>query len=103
MNQLVVPANTLNAGFVDISYPVPAAGGGFDPTTVSLIVVEVEAPMGSTGPWQTPATLVYFDSVTSSNGVVNHQFATNPIPDPFQQSGARPLTGSAASWLATFP
>ena len=98
-----VPFTTLNAGFTNVDIPVPAAGGGFDPAAVTVVRVEVETPADSVGPWEQPATTVYFDSFTSANGNLNDTFDTNPIPALFGNSGARAVAGSTETYLPTFP
>ena len=99
----LVPFSTINAGFTDVVVPVPAAEGGFNPAAISVIRVEIEAPAESTGPWEQPATTVYFDSFTSLNGNLNDTFDTNPLPQLFNNSGVRPLAGSTQKYLTTVP
>ena len=80
--------------------------GGFDPTAVSVIRIDVEAGSGFGTSWQSPATLVYIDSIVSSNGALMDTFDTDPTmssPALVTLSGARTLTGSTVTWLATFP
>jgi hypothetical protein len=99
-----VGLSTLTTGFVDIVVPVPAASaGGYDPALTDVIRIEVEAGAAFGTAWQTPATIVYIDSVISSNGAVNDPFDTNPPFGTFGSSGARQVTNSAFSWLATYP
>jgi len=83
---------------------VPAAvAGGYNPAVNDVIRIEVEAGAAFGTAWQTPATIVYIDSVVSSNGVVNDTFDTNPPFNTFGNSGARMLAGSTFSWLAAYP
>jgi hypothetical protein len=98
-----IPFTTINAGFTDVAVVVPPADGSYDPAAVSVIRVEVEAPAGNAGPWEQPATVVYIDSVTSLNGNLNDTFDTNPIPQLFSNSGARPLAGSQEKYLSVAP
>jgi hypothetical protein len=99
-----VALSMLTTGFVDVVVPVPAAVlGGYNPALNDVIRIEVEAGAAFGSTWQTPATIVYIDSVVSSNGVVNDTFDSNPPNGTFQSSGARPLTGSAFAWMATYP
>jgi hypothetical protein len=99
-----VGLSTLTAGFVDIAVPVPAAvQGGFNPALTDVIRIEVEAGADFGVGWQAPATIVYIDSIVSSNGAVNDLFDTNPPFGTFGSSGARPLAGSTFSWMATYP
>lgn len=69
---------TLVAGFVDIEVLVPEATGTFDPTLVDVIRIEVEADPAYGYDFQSPATVIYIDSVVSSNGAVTHPFDTLP-------------------------
>ena len=98
-----VGLGTIAGGFIDVPVAVPAATGGFDPTMVDVIRIEIEADASFGSTFQTPATIVYIDSITSSNGVVSLPFDTAPVIADFQSSGARPLTGSSFGWLAQYP
>ena len=98
-----VGLSTLNGGFVNVDVLVPAATGNFNPTLVDVIRIEVEANMAFGTSFQSPATIVYIDSITSSNSAVNLPFNTNPMPLEFGSSAARPLGGSMHTWLATYP
>jgi hypothetical protein len=99
----LVALSAVTAGFSDLVIPVPAATGGFDPTLVDDIRIEVEAggQFGST--FQSPATIVYIDSITSSNGAVALTFDTTPAQLDFATSGVRQVTGASASWTASVP
>jgi hypothetical protein len=99
----LVPFNTLNSGFTDVVVPVPAASGSYSPVSITVIRVEVETPAGNLGPWEQPATVVYFDSFTSLNNNLNDTFDTNPIAALFGNSGARPLAGSLEKYLTVAP
>jgi hypothetical protein len=99
-----VGLSTITSGFTDVQITVPAAGGGFDPTMVDIIRIEIEADATFGATFQTPATIVYFDSITSSNGVVMLPFDVAAVGGDFASSGARPLAGSTnPTFLATFP
>jgi hypothetical protein len=98
-----VALSTLTSGFVNVSVTVPAATGGFDPTMVDVIRIEVEADATYGTTFQTPNTIVYLDSVTTANSVVSQLFSTTPATTDFMPSGARPLTGSTNTWAATYP
>jgi hypothetical protein len=94
------------AGFTDVVIPVPAAAGTFDPTIVGLIRTEFETPPGSPGPWRTPSSLFYIDSITSQNGNLNDTFNTNPVAALFGHSGARNPMGIQSPqvvWFNLFP
>jgi hypothetical protein len=99
----LAPFTDFDQGFFDMTVPVPPAGGGFDPAQVGLIRVEIES--GPMGPWQMPSTIVYIDSITSLNGILNDTFDTNPVAGLFSHSGARPTTviSPQAGWLQTLP
>jgi hypothetical protein len=99
----LVPLSTLSAGFTDVTVPVPAASGTYDPTAITVIRVEVETPAGNMGPWEQPATVVYFDSFTSVNDSLTDTFDTNPIPELFGNSGARTVPGSLEKYLTAAP
>jgi hypothetical protein len=98
-----VALSTITSGFIDVQIPVPAAAGDFDPAMVDVIRLEIEADATFGSAFQTPATVVYIDSITSSNGAVSLLFNSAPAVTDFGSSGARPLTGSTFSWLAQYP
>jgi hypothetical protein len=98
-----VGLSTLVDAFVDIVVPVPEATGYFDPVLVDIIRIEVEADPAFGSTFRSPATIVYIDSVTSSNGAVTHLFDTMPTFLDFGNSGARPLAGSSDVWRAQYP
>ena len=102
---LQVGLSTITAGYTNIPVAVPAAvAGGFDPTAVTIIRLEVEAAAAFGSTFQAGATIVYVDSIVSSNGVVNEPFDAAPTgATAFASSGARPLTGSTNTWMATAP
>jgi hypothetical protein len=99
----LVPFSTLNTGFTDVVVPVPPASGTYDPTAITVIRVEVETPAGNIGPWEQPATVVYFDSFTSLNNALTDTFNTNPIAALFGNSGARSVPGSLEKYLTAAP
>ena len=98
-----VGLSTLVDAFVDIAVPVPAATGNFDPVLVDIIRIEVEADAAFGSTFRSPATIVYIDSVLSSNGAVSHPFDTMPTFLDFGDSGFRPLAGSTNVWRAQYP
>jgi hypothetical protein len=102
-SKTLIPFSALSAGFTDVVVPVPAAAGAYDPTSVTVIRVEVETAADSVGPWEQPATTVYFDSFISANGNLNDTFDTNPLPALFNNSGVRAVAGSTQAYLPTFP
>jgi hypothetical protein len=99
-NGVITNFTAIDQGFFDITVPVPPAGGGFDPTQVTVIRFAVQTG-GSPGPWQTPATIVYVDSIISANGVLNDTF--NASAAPLALSGFQTVPGSSIGWVATLP
>ena len=70
-----VPLSALTSGFETISIPVPdATANGYDPSIIFVIRIEVEAGAAFGTSWQTPATVIYVDSISTSNGVFNDTF-----------------------------
>jgi len=103
-----VALSTLATGFRTVKIPVPSAvSGAFDPTLILVTRIEVEAGSGFGTSWKTPATVVYIDSISSSNGVLRDTFDTTIMPDGstniLANSGARTVTGFSLGWLATYP
>lgn len=99
-----ISLSTLTAGFVTVSVPVPpAASSGFDPTNIFVTRIEVESGTSFGTSWQTPATIVYVDAISTSNGCFNDDFSTNPTNAVFGHSGARALTGATFTWVSTYP
>jgi hypothetical protein len=98
-----VALTTLVGGFVDIAVPVPEATGSFDPMLVDVVRIEVEAAAAYGYYFQSPATVVYIDSVVSSNGAVTQLFDVEPMNLDFGSSGARPLEGTTYVWMAQYP
>jgi hypothetical protein len=98
-----IALSTLTAGFVDVAIPVPAASGGFDPAMVDIIRLEIEADANFGSTFQSPATIIYIDSITTANGVVSLPFTSMQAPADFDNSGARAISGSTQMWLAQYP
>ena len=99
-----VGLSTLTSGFTDVPITVPAAAGGFDPTMVDIIRIEIEADAAFGATFRTPATLVFFDSIISSNGAVMLPFDVAAVANDFGNSGARAVAGSTGpTFQATFP
>ena len=96
-----VALSTLTTGFTTISIPVPAASGDFDPTSIMVTRIEVEAGSAFGTSWQSPATVIYIDSISTSNGLFNDTFDSNY--DPLQHSGARNTKSlSTVSWVSDY-
>ncbi len=91
----------LNAGYFDMQATVPAANGAFDPSQIDAVHIEVQAT--SSGPWQSPATVVYLDTLVSSNGDLNDSFDTSPDASLFIQSTGQSVSGSSFTWLGNYP
>jgi hypothetical protein len=96
------PFTAFDDAFTDITVPVPAAAGSWNPSQVGIIRIEIEA--AGTGPWLNP-TIVYIDSITSLNGNLNDTFNTTPIAGLFSRTGTRDTTPPApqATWLNLLP
>ena len=91
----------LNAGYFEVTATVPAADGTFDPSQIDGVHLEVQ--LTSSGPWQSPTTIVYLDSVVSSNGILNDTFDTSPDASLFVQSTWQTVSDSSFTWLANYP
>jgi hypothetical protein len=98
-----IALNTLKNGFTAVVVTVPAATGGWDPTLTDVCRIEVESDANYGSTFQTPATIVYFDSITSSNGALTQLLSATPTASEFASSGAQTVNGSSNSWLATYP
>jgi hypothetical protein len=98
-----VPLSAITSGFQTVSIPVPGATStGYDPATILVTRIEVEAESAFGTSWETPATIVYIDRISTSNGLFNDTFDSPADPGTLQGSGARPLTGSTLTWLSSF-
>ena len=99
-----IALSNLTDGFKDIEIPVPdPMSNGFRPTDVFIIRVEVEAGAGFGESWQLPSTVVYIDSIISSNGLIADSFDTAPSFSTFGLSDSRELPNSSLSWLPSLP
>ena len=99
-----IALSSLTEGFQDIDVPVPApVPDGFQPTRVFIIRVEVEAGPGFGVSWQSPATVVYIDSIISSNGAISDTFDTSPAFSTFGSSDTRTVPNSTLAWLPSIP
>jgi hypothetical protein len=100
--EAVITALTeLNTGYVTIEATVPAADGLFDSRHVDLVHLEIRS--NSSGPWQTPATIVYLDSFTSSNGELFDTFDVSPDPSLFVPSEWQTVENASFEWLSRYP
>jgi hypothetical protein len=99
-----IALSRLTDGFQDIDVPVPApVPDGFQPTNVFIIRVEVEAGPGFGVSWQSPVTVVYIDSIISSNGAISDTFDTSPAFSTFGSSDTRMVPDSTLAWLPSMP
>jgi hypothetical protein len=99
-----IALSSLTEGFQDIDIPVPApVPGGFEPTRVFIIRVEVEAGPGFGDSWRSPATVIYIDSIISSNGVISEAFDTAPSFRTFGSADVRAVPNSTLAWLPSIP
>jgi len=90
---------TLSQKWVDVSIPI-VMGGAFNPKITKQLNLDVRS--GSTnGPWQSPTTLVYVDSVRISNGSINDTF--DSTIGGFVKSSIVKVEGSALSWAQSLP
>lgn len=101
-----VPLTTLNNKWVDITFPIastPATTPPFNAKAVKQVNIELHA---GTGPWTNP-TVVYVDSVRTSNLAVNHTWdATAGAPNPaapMTMSSLLKIEGSSLTWSDTVP
>jgi hypothetical protein len=99
-----IALSSLTEGFQEIDIPVPArVPDGFEPTRVFIIRVEVEAGPGFGDSWRSPATVVYIDSIISSNGVISEAFDTAPSFRTFGSADVRAVPNSTLAWLPSIP
>ena len=96
-----VELSTLTTGFQTISIPVPAASGGFNPAMIMVTRIEVEAGSVFGTTWQTPATIVLIDSISTSDGRLNDTFNAEALP--LEHSGALSVPGATITWLSDYP
>ncbi|MFZ5890858.1 MAG: hypothetical protein ACOY0T_07400 [Myxococcota bacterium] len=97
-NGQLVELVTLNKGWTDVAVPVGGISGEFNPIQVTQVNLEVGA--GNAGPWTNP-TLVYVDSVRTSNALVNDTFDASIGNMVRSQSVS--ITGSTLSWQTAMP
>ena len=84
--------------WVDITIPVITVGT-FTAKSVKQINLELWA--GPTGPWLSPMTVVYVDSILTSDLAVNDKYDTSYVP--FVQSSQQVVPGSTLGWLEAMP
>ncbi len=92
---VTVPLETLSQGWVDIEVPIAGAIGEFDPATMYQLTIEI---LSGAGPWPNP-TVLYVDSIRSSNGLVKDTFDANV--GSMVSSTLLTVEGSAMTWVAT--
>jgi hypothetical protein len=89
--------SSLSAKWMDLSIPVTSVGA-FDANNARQISLDVSA--AGAGPWTNP-TVVYIDSIRSSNLVVNDTFDTSSVN--LVSSSFVVVTGSTITWAAGIP
>src|SRR5512133_3137558 len=92
------PLTTLSNGWSDITVKAGPAAGSYDPKHINQITLEVMAD--GSGPWASP-TVVYVDSIRSSNGVLNDTFDASI--GGFVSSGMQIVQGSKLEWAGSLP
>lgn len=88
---------TLSAGWIDIAIPLPAPGGTFDTAHIHQITFDFD----STGTPASNPTVVYLDSVRSSDGVINDTF--DSTSGSIVGSSLKKFDGSTATWVSALP
>jgi len=95
----VMALSDLNDGWVDVTTDVHSVAGEFDPASISHVRIEIRG--GTSSSWATPATVVYVDSLVSSNGALADTFTGGVTP--LTVSATQAVTGSALMTQATLP
>jgi hypothetical protein len=91
-----VALSSLTGEFQTTSVPVPAPSGRFDPDTIALTRIKVEAGDGFGTSCQQPETIVVIDRISTSNGAFDEGIA------PLEHSGARLLEGATITWEQSY-
>lgn len=91
--------STLSSGWTDFNIPIGGVVGAYDPSSVHQVTIEIT---GGTGPWASP-TVVYFDSIRSSNGSWNDKFDANEEHMLISVNPVAVLEGSTLSWVDAVP
>jgi hypothetical protein len=93
----------LSQRWTDVTF---SASGGTDFDSTQIRQVNLEVISGSSSAWTNP-TVIYVDSVRSTNLAVNHTFdvaAPEPTPwSPMVMSGSQVIAGSTIAWADTTP
>jgi len=95
-----VALSTLTTEFQTISIPVPGKSDPYDPATILVTRIEVEAGDGFGTSWQTPATVLVIDRISTSNGLFDDTFDADTLA--LAHSGARALSGATITWMDTY-
>jgi hypothetical protein len=95
-----VELSTLSSGWTDFNIPVGGVVGLYDPSAVHQVTIEITS--GGAGPWSTP-TVVYFDSIRSSNGSWNEKFSTNVEHMVISVNLEAVLEGGTLTWVDALP
>ena len=97
-----VPLSALTSGFQTISIQVPdATPNGYDPSIIFVIRLEVEAGAAFGSSWQTPASVVYIDSISTSDGTFNDTFEIAVDYGVLAKSDARAGSGTV-TWVSSY-
>jgi hypothetical protein len=97
----------LAGGWTDQAFLVGPPSGDYDPTHIRQINIVVSSD-NTAGPWTNP-TVIYIDSVRSSNNIINDFFNVGtPLQGPTSVqnmaiSTQQTLTGSTLTWSDTVP
>ena len=94
-----VTLDTLSKGWTDISISVGGVVGAFDPSAVKQVTMEVIS--GSTVVAWTNPTVVYLDSVVTSNALVNDTFDTSA--PTMVRSSQQVVPNATLTWTSTVP
>ena len=93
-----VPFSDINQGWKDVSFNVGGVAGNFNPAQINQVTIEVTS--GNTGPWTNP-TIVYVDSILSSNLAVDDAFDSSMTG--IVKSSTLVVAGSTVAWHDSIP
>jgi hypothetical protein len=95
---VTVPFSSLNEKWTDVTLTLGKATGDFDPAIVTQVNFDIATD--DTGPWANP-TLIYVDSIWSSDGSVNDTF--NASIGQFIPSTLENIPGRTLTWRDAMP
>ncbi|HET9959188.1 MAG TPA: hypothetical protein VFQ61_32085 [Polyangiaceae bacterium] len=93
---VTVPLKRFSEGWADLEIPVGNLSDPFDPANLYQLTIEVES--GTAGPWLNP-TVIYVDSIWSTNGLVRDTFDTTL--GRMVASTLTTVAGSTMTWVAS--